>query len=182
MTAVLIPTDSPNRIPMIIPKSPKPYSETDIVAFAQLLIGTVAEIYTTEARKIIPCGYLVGRWAEGSRLLFGRQINTPNPAEKLEGWQTNVLAKTHRLSTNPKHLSAWQTRDFDNKLYGGAIRAGDYLLGFSGMPEHGDESLVVGIALLMGWLTLDGAAKVFKISGNEKGKEVVNWLLAHNPA
>ncbi len=161
------------------PKDPKPYSNGEILAIVRSIIGQVAIIYTTTERTVVPCGYLVVRSLEG-QLLLGEKINNPDPAEKLPSWTTNALEKTNRLSKNPDHVSAWQTRDFDNKSYGGGIKALAHLLGFSGMPEHADEALLVGTGLCMGWLTLEQAVTIFGISGNDRGKQVVNWLV-ENP-
>jgi hypothetical protein len=158
------------------PKNPRPHSPGVILAHAHAIIGKVAEISTTPERTVIPCGYLVTRSLSG-QVLLGEKINEPNPPEKLEGWNINALEKTRRLSLNPEHVSAYETRDYANKRYGGGIRAHEYLLGFSGMPEQADEALCVGIALCMGWLSLDQAATIFRISDNKLGRKVVDWLV-----
>ena len=46
--------------------------------------------------------------------------------------------------------------------WGGAIRAGDYIISFSGFPELWDEAAMLVLAIRMGWL--DQTATLRRIS------------------
>ena len=75
--------------------------------------------------------------------------------------------KTRRLLAHPEHLSSWQTRDVDKEQYGGAIRASDFVLGFSGHTELGDEAILVNACITLGMLSGSTAAAIASFSGNE---------------
>lgn len=47
-------------------------------------------------------------------------------------------------------VSSWQTRNETEDKYGGAVRAGGYVLSFSGLPELADEAFVLLIATACG--------------------------------
>lgn len=54
--------------------------------------------------------------------------------------------KAHRLACNPTHLSSWQSRDESAEKYGGAVRMKSFIFSFSGLPELGDEALMLATA------------------------------------
>jgi hypothetical protein len=79
--------------------------------------------------------------------------------EKLPQYQSNATEKVGRLFKNPTHVSSWQSRDEEKQHLGGGIRftvaVSSILSGgssdqdipclgaFSGLPEHGDETLLL---------------------------------------
>jgi len=75
------------------------------------------------------------------------------------------------------HISSWESRDWDNKEYGGGIitppdskglNEGKNKIGsFSGLVEHGDEALILITWLALGWITWDDASRIVDISENE---------------
>ena len=65
-----------------------------------------------------------------------------------------------------KHISSYQSRDPENKQWGGAIAAIDYLIGFSGLSEVGDEALVTVFAVSMNFITLEHALSIAQESKN----------------
>jgi len=75
------------------------------------------------------------------------------------------------------HISSWESRDFDNREYGGGIitppQSNGYDEGkgkmgsFSGLVEHGDEALVLVEWLYFNWIMWDDAQKFMNISGND---------------
>lgn len=90
------------------------------------------------------------------------------PPEKSQHFQTNALEKAMRLSQN-SDISSWLTRDPGTKKYGGGIRAGDYIISASGLPEIGDEVfdiLVaedVGLPVEVGAITqVSGSAELYQ--------------------
>lgn len=74
--------------------------------------------------------------------------------------------KCHRLSLNQEHLSSWQSRHAPTEHYGGAVRAGEVLIGFSGLPEHLDEVLVVSVAIELQKISTVEAVEILKLSDN----------------
>ena len=64
------------------------------------------------------------------------------------------------------HVSSWQSRDPEQDKWGGAIRAGDFVLSFSGLPELADEALMLAVALDLNLLTLEEANRIADISNN----------------
>ena len=71
-----------------------------------------------------------------------------------------------RLNKNLTHSSSFQSRDGEKK-WGGAIRAGKYILAFSGLPELADETVVLLVALRIGLLTWDEAVAIAQLSSND---------------
>ena len=74
----------------------------------------------------------------------------PSPEEGC-AYMSNSLEKAERLRKHFKRdhtaISSWQTRNEDERMYGGAViatpRGG--IVSFSGLPEHYDEALCVGV-------------------------------------
>lgn len=73
--------------------------------------------------------------------------------KKFNSFRINATEKAKRLreqAIKNGHISSWQSRDFDNKKYGGAIVAGNWILSFSGLPEKMDEYLMIKVAIKLG--------------------------------
>ncbi len=49
-------------------------------------------------------------------------------------------------NSNITILSSWETRNEAEDKKGGAIRVGEYILSFSGLPELGDEAFMLAVA------------------------------------
>ena len=75
------------------------------------------------------------------------------PEEKFWKYLSFCQEKAKRLAAHPEHLSSWQSRNPDNSQYGGAIRVGRFILSCSGLPELGDEAVMLLVAN-MGFLVL----------------------------
>ena len=87
--------------------------------------------------------------------------------EKLNSWDTNSREKANRLLQNKKHISSWQSRDFDNNKYGGAIKTpSGEIISMSGLPEYGDEACCLVLAIEIGWMQEEFAEEIVEISGN----------------
>ncbi len=66
------------------------------------------------------------------------------PDTKMQKYCVFSQEKVHRLRANPKTNTSYETRDPDENKWGGAVRLPDgTLIGFSGLPELGDECLVL---------------------------------------
>ncbi|MES2436764.1 MAG: hypothetical protein V4519_02030 [Patescibacteria group bacterium] len=65
------------------------------------------------------------------------------PQNKKERWMNMSQEKAFRLLNSPTHImTSFETRNPEKDQTGGAIRAGDYILSFSGLTEAGDEQLM----------------------------------------
>jgi hypothetical protein len=82
------------------------------------------------------------------------------------GTRHNAQEKCLRISQNPGHISSWQSRDFDNKKYGGGIITSLYIIAYSGDKEHHDEAICVAVAKELGQINVDDALAISVISQN----------------
>ena len=122
---------------------------------------------------------------ESIPLLVSRVIipgETMTPIEKFEGWYKNSLEKANRLSERamlskenpalPEQISAWQSRIFEGKLYGGGVVGIlpdsniSVALTFSGFSEHDDEYKCTETGFRLGIISYERAIEIFKISKN----------------
>ena len=93
--------------------------------------------------------------------------------EKSPRFQLNSAEeKPRRLAQHPEHMSSWQSADLDlpsdqRKKFAGAVRCGDYIFSFSGLPEMLDEAVVLVVAVMSGELHKDAAMAMAKMSSNE---------------
>lgn len=92
------------------------------------------------------------------------------PLEKVEKYMEFAQEKARRLSFHIGHVSSWESRDPDHDQWGGAIRIEDMIFSFSGLPELGDEVLMLLVGNLYGLrenASLDGhLAEIAKRSNN----------------
>src|SRR4030042_4877391 len=101
------------------------------------------------------------------------EVGIATPTERANDFYIYSEEKVSRLHSNPPHISSWQTRNLEEKQYGGATRTGDgleigknILIGFSGQPEQGDEAITLVQAIAFRWSSLSHARKVIEISEN----------------
>jgi hypothetical protein len=120
----------------------------------------------------------------GYRVMINGQ--TTPPIEKFQGWYKNSLEKANRLSEQvmlsrkdiamPEQISAWQSRVFENKIYGGGIigilpnTEISVAITFSGFSEHDDEYLCTETGFRIGIISYQRAVEILDISTNP-------WLL-----
>ena len=71
------------------------------------------------------------------------------PEEKAEKYFSLCQEKARRLTKHLDHMSSWQSRVPDQEKWGGAVRMHDSILSFSGLPELGDEAIMLGTRCLM---------------------------------
>ncbi len=99
--------------------------------------------------------------------------------KEFENYRLNAQEKAARLLVNHRnHQTSWQSRDEANHKYGGAIRINfsgiGLILSFSGYPEHGDEALMLALAVKMDWLVRDTAVS---LATNDNVVSYLNWLI-----
>ena len=127
-------------------------------------------------------GYLTLRNAHDAQVAFCHSFGRI-PQEKHHKYLMLSLEKGARLwqfHASRGDLLSWQSRDPSSfvgrfqvvgedpwGLWGGAIHAGEYILSFSGLPEEGDEALVLALAVLAAFIPLGQAQDMAKISNNQ---------------
>jgi hypothetical protein len=114
-----------------------------------------------------PCLYLVIRDAITGIVVFSCMIGNCADMENMKRYCKNALDKTERLFMNPDDVSAWQSRDFGNKKYGGAFRIGDLIIGGSGLPEFGDEGTLLWTTKYLGWAKEEEVEEILALSEND---------------
>ena len=98
--------------------------------------------------------------------IVGRDIDE----ERFLSFEVNSKEKARRLAhlaNQEDHVSSWQSRDFDNKKYGGAIATMGWVFSFSGLPELLDEYLMTHLAIELGMMQGDEVKFIASISENE---------------
>ncbi len=56
--------------------------------------------------------------------------------------------KAVRLASHPDHEASWESRNVEKNQLAGAVRFGELILSFSGLPELGDEAVMLKTAKL----------------------------------
>lgn len=118
-------------------------------------------------------GFLTVRSMNSGLVLFIVPIGE-FPGEKIEKYLNLSQEKAKRLLKNHYHLnhvSSWQSRNPDNREYGGAVcvlrrRGVQHILSFSGLPEFGDEAVSLFVAVREFSLSVPKALEIATISGN----------------
>lgn len=96
------------------------------------------------------------------------------PESELPNYQKWAMGKVQSLQENPDHVSSRQSRNPDLDRWGGAIRAGEYFLSFSGFEEDEDEALVLLLAIE---LSLLGGSRALEIVHYSKSIYICNRVL-----
>ena len=68
------------------------------------------------------------------------------PQEKKEKYLAFCQEKAKRLANHPEHEASWESRNEEANEWGGALRIGTLIFSFSGLPEWGDEALMLILA------------------------------------
>ena len=126
-------------------------------------------VHSDNNDKIRQAGYFTLRDIATGRVIFTIILGDV-PKEKQEKYLQLSLEKGDRLyknyKSNFKNFSSWQTRNPDKDLWGGAIRAGKYVLSFSGLSELLDEAFVLEVALTMNWENPYRLYEISQVSNN----------------
>lgn len=91
--------------------------------------------------------------------------------------------KALRLAAHIGHISSWQSRSEEAEKYGGAITAPTYslslpvgkdlILSVSGLPEYGNEALVLTLGVNYHWLNIGDVDEIIAISQNELAHSLI---------
>ena len=115
----------------------------------------------------------------GEKPLFTLPIGEVSDIKTQSNYWVNAQEKTCRVDVNHNDITAWQTRDFDGKKYGGAIRATDgNVYGFSGLSEHWDECVSCAVAYVVNPESMP-EERLRAIAEISKNPHLVTFCLKH---
>jgi hypothetical protein len=150
----------------------------EFTSLVELGVETFSQLPGQAEEKV---GYFSARSDVDGRILTLFQVGTCRP-EKWCKYATLSLEKGERLFHFKEHQSSWKTRNEGIRIlalgqsgffepwgkWGGAIRlAGHQLIfSFSGLPELGDEAVVLWVAVKIGLLSVEKAKEIATISSN----------------
>jgi len=89
------------------------------------------------------------------------------PLEKAPKYLEFCQEKAARLAGHPDHQASWQSRNPEKNQWGGAIRFGDKILSFSGLPERGDESAMLLVMAQYGDKNYDASWQIARLTDNQ---------------
>lgn len=98
---------------------------------------------------------------------------------KAEKYKSFCQEKAKRLASNPMHDSSWQSRVPQRDMWGGAVVFGEYIYSLSGLPELGDEALMLILAEIENCSNEDVIRKAGEIaarSGNQYWKHLRGFV------
>lgn len=77
--------------------------------------------------------------------------------------------KALRLSSHKRHFTSYQSRRVKEDKYGGAVRliSQNFIYSFSGLPEKGDEAVMLVVAVLEGSVGFEWAQAIAKKNKNQ---------------
>jgi hypothetical protein len=73
---------------------------------------------------------------------------------------------TSYRSRNPKATVLIDGEEVFHPCWGGAIRADQYLLSFSGFPEKWDEAVMFALAIKLGWINQETVFRLISAKRN----------------
>lgn len=147
----------------------------DILVFAEEAVRQLLPMFNDTKYT---GGYLCAIDSEkGGLLMLARagevhEHDTPQRMKEIQGF---AREKADRLLENmlrggmdsSHHLTSWESRDPDNKRYGGAVRTlAPFILAFSGLTESADEAVVAYAAYREGSMSLEMALAISNITNN----------------
>jgi hypothetical protein len=141
-----------------------------VVSFVIAILKEMIEKFPAEM-KDRGGGYVTVWYFGDDAPMISEEINLGlcDISAKSEAYKFNSLEKAKRLMEmieKSAHVSSWQSRDFDNKKYGGAIAGYDAVFSFSGLPEKLDEYLMVVLAWQLGGIDHERIDEIARISDN----------------
>lgn len=141
----------------------------DIVAHIERALNKALAIFAQEENwKGRTGGYFCLADKESGMPLFITQVGEV-PKEKAGKYLSFCQEKAGRLAQNKAHWSSWQSRNPDQEKWGGAVRTEIGILSFSGLPELGDEAVMLVVRCLtdhMYWATVQEEKEIAAFSNN----------------
>ncbi|MFZ1654860.1 MAG: hypothetical protein WBO92_02730 [Candidatus Moraniibacteriota bacterium] len=133
-----------------------------VIAAVDRVLTVAKELLDQRGRPDCTGGYFTWTFDDGAPIIAGLLWGFM-PLDKALKRQEFALEKATRLALHHMHLTSYRSRnpkatvviDGEEVLrprWGGAIRAGKYLLSFSGFPEKWDEAAMFALAIKLGWI------------------------------
>lgn len=105
--------------------------------------------------------YLIGEDSKWRNEVFSEPFGIfDEPKKNRPLFEKFSQEKALRLFKNPEHDSSHQSRNTAKQLYGGAIRAKNFIVSCSGMSELEDEAFSLILAIRLGWIREHEANKI----------------------
>lgn len=133
---------------MLFNIGPNPHTRRELIEALESFFYRVADLHDRDSHG----GYFCLADGATGTPLFITGIGKVHP-EKIARYFNFAQEKARRLASHLEHVSSAQSRDPEKELYAGAIRAGRYILSFSGLPEALDEAVVLTVAVKAGLLS-----------------------------
>ncbi len=92
-------------------------------------------------------GYFCVADARTGDPIFGPTQVGVSPPEKVSKRVRICQEKAERLAMRQDHVSSWESREPEKERWGGAVRVGDLIFSFTGLPELGDEAVMLVAAV-----------------------------------
>ncbi|MFA4999416.1 MAG: hypothetical protein WC519_01680 [Parcubacteria group bacterium] len=129
-----------------------------IISIVLGILGKICTLIEDEFRK---GGYLA--FVDKKGLAFKTSVGSflEEKEEKNRSFSQEKAERAFRTV-----MPSFETRDPDNEKWGGGIFAGEYGIGFSGLPELADEALAVWLAEELKLISHDEAEEITSKSGS----------------
>lgn len=106
-------------------------------------------------------------------------IGVIQPRSRISTYFAIAKEKSRRLFRNlPRHhRTSYESRSVGNGRYGGAVIAGQWILAFSGLDEHDDESLILNLLIWEGLISSTEAIEIAEQHGNQQFRKVYEFCM-----
>lgn len=125
-----------------------------VIETAARVLAKASEMLAKADRPDCTGGYLAWTDSNGIPFIAGLMWGYM-PIEKAAKRQEFALEKAMRLALHNLHRTSYRSRNPKASRWGGAIRAGEHILSFSGFPEKWDEAAMFVLAIKLGWTSCD---------------------------
>lgn len=156
------------------------YLETVRVLAKEALAAVLAELGPSVDRY---GGYISTKFVRDDRFLINQELVGEVRNGKDDKYREFSHEKAQRLEMNfyqLGHLSSFQSWKPEEDQWGGSIIGMDPYMGvehifsFSGLPELGDEAMMLYVAVSMDYLSLEDALKIAEVSNNDVFRRIVD--------
>lgn len=125
-----------------------------VIETAAKVLAQASDMLAKADRPDKTGGYLAWTDSNGTPFIAGLMWGIM-PVDKAAKRQEYALEKATRLTLHNLHRTSYRSRNPKEERWGGAIRAGEHILSFSGFPEKWDEAAMFVLAIKLGWISRD---------------------------
>lgn len=94
-----------------------------------------------------------------SSLITHPDAMTPERWDMTHGFCQEKCARLAKFAPEG-HVSSYQSRDESAQQYGGGVVVQNWAMAFSGLPEEGDQAVMLALALGEGWIKMPEAQRI----------------------